>query len=146
MRSKGSAGCASSPARSATPLPIRCDLAPTEGSRFRYGYDFGDDWLHDISVQAVIEPTPGTPEVICLKVAGACPPEDCGGPFGYEHLLAILADPGHKEHEEMREWIGGAGKGNWNPAHYDIVAVNGALAARVARWARPARKTKTKGS
>ena len=35
----------------------------------------------------------------------ACPPEDCGGPPGYEHLLEVLRDSKHEEHMEMRERI-----------------------------------------
>ena len=38
--------------------------------------------------------------------AGACPPEDCGGPWGYQELLDILADPTREEHRERLEWIG----------------------------------------
>ncbi len=36
-----------------------------------------------------------------------CPPEDCGGPWGYYHLLEVLADPKHEEHAELLEWVGG---------------------------------------
>jgi hypothetical protein len=37
----------------------------------------------------------------------ACPPEDCGGPPGYEELLEILGNPSHPEHEEKFEWLPG---------------------------------------
>ena len=47
----------------------------------------------------------GTPQ--CLDGARACPPEDCGGPRGYAHLLEVLADPATPEHDELVEWIGG---------------------------------------
>lgn len=36
----------------------------------------------------------------------ACPPEDCGGPWGYRELLAILADSTHPEHEARIQWLG----------------------------------------
>ena len=42
----------------------------------------------------------------CLDGAGACPPEDVGGTYGYERFLAAIADPAHPEHREMREWYG----------------------------------------
>ena len=33
-----------------------------------------------------------------IEPIGRCPPEDVGGPPGYEEFLAALADPGHKRH------------------------------------------------
>jgi hypothetical protein len=75
-------------------------------SRFRYTYDFGDDWEHDVLIEKI---PPKLPRVTAFPacVAGKrnCPPEDCGGPFGYEDLLVILNDPNHPEHEERSEWI-----------------------------------------
>jgi hypothetical protein len=116
------------------------DLAPAKGSRFRYWYDFGDDWFHDVRVKDLAEAQPGAPSLRCLKAEGACPPEDCGGPPGYAHLLEVLRDPAHQEHEEVRDWIG-----DWDAERYDIAAVNRQLAALLARWSRPARKKARKG-
>ncbi|MBA3505834.1 MAG: plasmid pRiA4b ORF-3 family protein, partial [Betaproteobacteria bacterium] len=58
---------------------------------FRYWYDFGDDWWHDIVVEERV-PDDGTSARL-LAGARACPPEDCGGPFGYVELCETLADP-----------------------------------------------------
>lgn len=69
--------------------------------RFDYLYDFGDGWTHDVEVLGPGEDTPG-----CVDGEGTCPPEDCGGPYGYAELLATLADPRHPEHRAMREWVG----------------------------------------
>ena len=55
--------------------------------------------------------------------ARACPPEDCGGPPGYQNLLSILADPQHPEHEEFRRW---APEG-FDPESCDVKVVNLAL-------------------
>jgi hypothetical protein len=44
---------------------------------------------------------------VCLDGANACPPEDVGGSWAYEHLLAVLADPSHEEHRHLSEWVGG---------------------------------------
>ncbi|MGQ0574527.1 MAG: plasmid pRiA4b ORF-3 family protein [Pseudonocardia sp.] len=73
------------------------DLPPT----FMYRYDFGDGWEHDVEVLGRGDAEPG-----CRYGEGACPPEDCGGPFGYAELLAVLDDPAHPEHAHMREWAG----------------------------------------
>lgn len=70
-------------------------------SAFGYLYDFGDGWEHDVQVIG-----PGADRPGCVSGTGTCPPEDCGGPPGYAHLLEVLADPGHPEHDAMKEWAG----------------------------------------
>jgi hypothetical protein len=85
---------------------IRLDTVATEGSSFRYTYDFGDGWEHRVVVEKVV---PGTSEMSlpnCIGGRRACPPEDCGGPWGYRELVAILADPAHPEHRARVEWLG----------------------------------------
>ena len=70
---------------------------------------------------------------------GACPPEDCGGVWGYEHLREVLADPAHQEHEDMRGWLGLDSAAEFDPASFNVDGVNGApglAALRVAE--RPA--------
>lgn len=69
--------------------------------RFVYRYDFGDDWEHDIEVLGAGAERPG-----CVYGEGPCPPEDCGGPGGYDRLRAVLADPAHPDHSMMRQWAG----------------------------------------
>ena len=76
------------------------------GARFRYTYDFGDDWEHEILVEDLLDPDPETHYPILVASKGACPPEDCGGTWGYANLKAILADPSHDEHQDMLEWLG----------------------------------------
>jgi hypothetical protein len=84
----------------------RLDAIAAEGSSFRYTYDFGDGWDHRIVVEKVL-PADSVPTVpACMDGRRACPPEDCGGTWGYRELLEILADPTHPEHDERREWLG----------------------------------------
>lgn len=68
---------------------------------FVYAYDFGDGWEHEVEVVG-----PGGEAPDCVDGEGTCPPEDCGGPYGYAQLLEALADPRHPEHEAMRNWVG----------------------------------------
>jgi hypothetical protein len=77
-----------------------------EGERFTYTYDFGDSWDHAITVERVLAAEPGGRYPVCVAGSGACPPEDCGGEPGYADLMEILADPGHREHRGMLEWLG----------------------------------------
>src|SRR3990167_10189611 len=74
------------------------DIAPTKASKLLYEYDFGDDWFHEIRVEKILNPEPGVRYPVCLDGGRAAPPDDCGGPWGYEELLEKLSDPKHKEY------------------------------------------------
>jgi Plasmid pRiA4b ORF-3-like protein len=82
------------------------ELIAGVGDRLRYTYDFGDNWQHEIVVEELLDADPGIHYPILLAAKGACPPEDCGGPWGYAELKEILADPSHEQHHEMLEWLG----------------------------------------
>ena len=79
------------------------DVVKAVGHGFRYDYDFGDGWEHDVTL-TVIDPDDYLVVPGCMAGARACPPEDCGGPDGYAHLLEVLADPTHREHAELSAW------------------------------------------
>lgn len=89
------------------------DLALGDGARLRYTYDFGDKWVHEIVVERVFEEQRRLPTL--LDGARAGPPEDCGGPFGYEELTKALRDARHPEHEQYREWVG-----DWDSERFDV--------------------------
>ena len=78
-----------------------------KGFAFLYTYDFGDTWEHEVKFEGSIPANPDSKYPLCVKGAMACPPEDCGGLWGYESMLEAIADPEHKEHEDMLEWLGG---------------------------------------
>jgi len=102
-------------------------LLERPGDRIQYTYDFGDGWEHDILVEGVLAGVPDAPYPVCLTGKGACPPEDCGGVWGYAQLREALADPAHEEHENMLEWLGLDGASEFDPASFDVDKVNGAL-------------------
>jgi hypothetical protein len=98
-------------------------VAQAPKDRLGYLYDFGDSWQHIITVEKILPHDGGKyPRCIAGKRNGA--PEDCGGTWGYQNLLKILKSPQHPEHEDMLEWVGGS----YDPEHFDIDAVNQALA------------------
>lgn len=86
------------------------------GARFRYTYDFGDNWEHEITVEDLLDADPDTHYPVLLAAKGACPPEDCGGRWGYANLRQILADPNHDEHQDMLEWLGLDNASEFDPA------------------------------
>jgi hypothetical protein len=98
-------------------------------TRFGYSYDFGDNWEHQVLIEKA--PPAGAPAACPACVAGkrACPPEDCGGVWGYAELLAILADPAHPQREEQLEWIGG----EFDPEAFSVADADAMLAATFPR-------------
>jgi hypothetical protein len=93
------------------------DIVPKSGERcaFKYEYDFGDGWEHEVLFEGCppIEKRKKYP--LCLEGERACPPEDVGGVLGYQDFLAAIADPKHEEHETLIEWSGGS----FSPEHFD---------------------------
>src|SRR5699024_4981153 len=96
----------------------------TTGDEASYVYDFGDNWHHILTVEAVTAPEPGVRYPRCVAGQGACPPEDVGGPFGYPEFVEALTDPAHPEHAERVEWWGPDG---FDPHHFDLAATDWAL-------------------
>jgi hypothetical protein len=96
-----------------------------DAERFTYEYDFGDGWEHGVTVHGVRWIERGLKSGVCLAGANSCPPEDSGGPWGYQNLIAALADPSHAEHQELTEWFGGP----IHPAEFDLALANSRLQA-----------------
>lgn len=91
-----------------------------EKAKFIYEYDFGDSWEHEILVEKIIAAEPGVHYPVCIKGERACPPEDCGGMWGYVDLLNIINDPSHEQHKERLEWLGR----KFDPEAFNIDAIN----------------------
>jgi Plasmid pRiA4b ORF-3-like protein len=85
------------------------DRLPKIGKRFRfqYEYDFCDSWYHEILVEGVLRAEAKVKYSLCLEGASACPPEDCGGIWGYADYVEAIQNPDHEQHEELLEWVGG---------------------------------------
>ncbi len=84
------------------------EILPKAGKRFafKYEYDFGDSWQHEILFEGCPPLEKGKKYPLCLEGERACPPEDCGGAWGFADYLEALADPEHERHEELLEWDG----------------------------------------
>jgi hypothetical protein len=95
-------------------------VIPSDGFRFRYDYDFGDNWKHTLVIERILAPETSAKYPRCVGGARACPPEDVGGIHGHGELLEVLRDPNHPAHEEMSEWIGGT----FDPEKFDLTMTN----------------------
>ena len=95
-------------------------LVRGEKAKFLYEYDFGDSWDHELRLEKVLPYAAGKRYPVCLTGKRACPPEDCGGLWGYASFLDAIQDLQHPEHEEMLEWVGG----EFDPEAFDLDEVN----------------------
>ena len=77
-----------------------------------------------MAIEKVIAGDSGSERPLCLGGRRHQPPEDCGGPPGYQNFLAAISDPAHEEHDSMLEWVGGG----FDAEAFDLAAVNRALA------------------
>ena len=88
--------------------------------KITYTYDFGDSWDHEILVEKFLEEEKEIDYPTCIKGKNNCPPEDCGGVWGFYSLLETIQDKNHPEREEMLEWIGE----DYDPEHFDLEEIN----------------------
>lgn len=88
-----------------------------------YEYDFGDGWEHEIMLVDIVEIPKEQPVPFVIKGKGACPPEDCGGPWGYQELKEIINNPKAEDYEEMMEWVGE----DFDPSYFDLDQANSHL-------------------
>ncbi|EAY26419.1 plasmid pRiA4b ORF-3 family protein [Microscilla marina] len=101
-------------------------LLKKENDKLIYTYDFGDSWQHNVVLEEVHPPTEGGTYPVCVSGKNACPPEDCGGPWGYMDLMMIMKNPKHPEHKEMKDWLGG----DLYSSKFDKKAINKQLAMK----------------
>jgi len=94
--------------------------------RFTYRYDFGDDWEHEIVVERKGPAVDGRRYPVCIAGKRNCPPEDCGGVWGYGDILAALAGPSSSAAEELLEWVGQ----DFDPEAFSLEIVNARIGAR----------------
>lgn len=104
-------------------------------TRLIYTYDFGDDWRHTILVESVAAADPALDYPRFIEGANRAPPEDVGGQPGLEHFIAVMADPAHPEHTDIKQWYGRT----YNPK--DIAEAE--IAIRIRKLAKRRTTTKT---
>ena len=95
------------------------------GQEFLYLYDFGDGWRHIVRVEAIEAQTEPIYSATILEGKRAGPPEDVGGPGGYEAFIdTIIKRRNTDEAIEYLEWVGG----DFDPEAFDRRIANNTLA------------------
>lgn len=99
------------------------------GERLEYTYDFGDSWEHEVRLEKALVPgrdalASGRSVPACLAGKGACPPDDCGGAYGYADLKEVLANPRHEEHASLADWLGLSDPADFDPAAFSLAEAN----------------------
>ncbi len=98
------------------------EIFKEEKQTYRYIYDFGDNWDHKITLEKILKEKIDHP--ICVAGKGQCPPEDCGGVWGFAEMKEVVNDPNHPEYEEYREWLGLEEDDIWDFEEFDLEEVN----------------------
>jgi hypothetical protein len=80
-----------------------------------YTYDFGDDWEHIVKLEKILPREEKRKYPVCVDGKRACPPEDCGGVWGYRDFLKVLKNPEHEDYEDLLNWVGG----KFDPEYFD---------------------------
>ena len=88
------------------PSRIKIDQYLEEQGHFIYNYDFGDDWRILVELEEIVEDYYfGYPTL--LDGEGIAPPEDVGGPPGFEEFQLVYQDPTHPEYLSTYAWAEG---------------------------------------
>ena len=106
--------------------------------KFKYLYDFGDDWQHIVKVESLDHRDEDGRSIFCLDGKGTCPPEDVGSTPGYAAFCEAINNPKHPEHESMKEWIGDE-ETTW-PDGFKLEKVNPWLTAYAETLPKPKKK------
>jgi hypothetical protein len=85
------------------------------GVEAEYHYDYGDSWVHKVKLEGYMYREKNIRYPICTGGERACPPEDCGGVYGYYNVIKVLSNPKNPDYAEIKVW---AGK-KWNPEKFD---------------------------
>ena len=85
-----------------------------------YEYDFGDGWEHELVLEKIIDKNSTQQYPFCIEGEMNCPPEDCGGIYGFMDMMNKIKDKKHPEYADLINWLGD----EYNPEFFDLETVN----------------------
>ena len=108
----GDAGRSGDPSERDESMVALAQVAGAVKDKVVYVYDFGDDWRHDVVVEAIAPAAPGVRYPRCTGGKGAPPEEDSGGILAHNQaVLAHGADArgadARVDHAELTADLGG---------------------------------------
>jgi hypothetical protein len=106
-------------------------LPEWRGTEFRYIYEFGDHWVHKLTVPKVPSLTPAPQTATCIAGGRSCSPEDVGGESGNAEFLRVLLRPAKEEINEQQQ----RPKQRWNGGNFDSECFDLAKADKAVRGA-----------
>lgn len=96
------------------------DWFPQRLKRCIYTYDFGDTWDHAVLFERALPAKKKESYPRCVAGVNACPPEDCGGPFGYAELLTAIECADSPRGKELRAWLGLKTSDKYDPTSFHV--------------------------
>jgi hypothetical protein len=96
------------------------DLLRKPGDELTYQYDMGDNWQHRIVLEKELKPDPLEYYPVCTDGARECPPEDCGGPHGYQEMVTAVKDPSNPQHRFFKALF----PDGLDPEYFDLEEIN----------------------
>lgn len=96
------------------------DVIGGTGFEFSYVYDLGDYWAQRVIVEGIGAATAWNNWAMCVAGENACPPEDVGGPPGYQRFTKAISDHSHPEFQYYWKWYGGP----FDPNAFDLNLAN----------------------
>ncbi|MGD9994708.1 MAG: plasmid pRiA4b ORF-3 family protein [Salinivirgaceae bacterium] len=96
------------------------EILQEENAKVVYEYDFGDGWEHTLILEKILPLDDQMQVPQCIAGKRNCPPEDCGGIYGYAEMLNVLKQPDHEEYESYFEWLGE----KFDPDNFNKEAIN----------------------
>jgi hypothetical protein len=107
-------------------------ILPKNGKRFaiKYEYDFGDGWEHEVLFEGIPSVDPKAKYPLCLEGERCCPPEDCGGVWGYADFLRQIGSNKRKQRAETLEWA----EGWFDPEEFDATTATKSMKKGLPDW------------
>lgn len=114
------------------------NLIKTKNTSFTYLYDFGDDWMHTVTIEDTAFVKDSRFPIYCFEGARACPPEDVGGIYGYKDFCKTISDKSCPEHQDIKKWYASL---PWNKEKFDSEGFDPEVVTvelmKYVRWSRP---------